>query len=66
MSEPRPVYYGALHARGLNPTLEDLELDRQNWLTEEEKTKIHEVMVREKVRIEISLFFRPFVNVCGV
>ena len=50
MSVPPPVYYGALHARGLNPSIEDLELDSQSWLTEEEKIKIQEVMVREKVR----------------
>ena len=49
MSGPEPVYYGALHARGLNPSLEELDLDRHSWLTEEEKLIIQEVMVREKV-----------------
>lgn len=49
MSVPQPVYFGALHARGLNPSLEELDLDKHNWLTEEEKIKIQEVMVREKV-----------------
>ena len=48
---PRQVYYAALHARGLNPSEEELDLDGQSWLTEEEKIKIKEVMVREKVSI---------------
>jgi len=52
MSAPQPIYFGALHARGLNPSIEELELDRQNWLTEEEKLKIQEVMVREKEFID--------------
>ncbi|XP_065051326.1 oxysterol-binding protein-related protein 11-like [Rhopilema esculentum] len=47
-AEPRQVYYAALHARGLNPSEEELDLDGQSWLTEEEKIKIKEVMVREK------------------
>ena len=57
MSAPQPIHFGALHARGLNPSIEELELDRHNWLTEEEKLKIQEVMVREKVG-----YHRPVVN----
>lgn len=57
MSVPQPVYFAAVNPRGLNPSIEDLELDRQGWLTAEEKIKIQEVMVREKVRMFIKTVY---------
>ncbi len=46
-----PVYNACVNARGMNPSLEDLNLDVLTWLSAEEKNKIKEVMVREEASI---------------
>lgn len=48
----QPVYLACFDSRGMNPSVEELSLQLQG-LSEEEKRKIKEVMVREQVCIDV-------------
>eukprot|EP00794_Sanderia_malayensis_P016873 gene16873-18578_t len=46
--ERKPVYYAYVNSCGLNPSIDELNIDLHSWLSEEERKKIKEVMIREE------------------